>query len=211
LGFISKYSESNENDFSRVKIYLAYSSKIGSWKTKSTADFNWLYINSKPFERILGLQLTGSYNFYRRSALVLGFELNNIEASDAYNHLSGSRYIFKAKIRSNLSSIYGDLGFEFENNDRKDENYPNRNRIVLNIKHKISNKWSGKITTGYRVSDYQGISRKDNRSRFRLKVSRQVHEKWSLFGKHTYTKNDSSSVTSSYTNNITSFGIEGTF
>lgn len=210
-GYLAKYSEHNENDFSSVKVYTAYIDKIGAWKTKTTADASMLYLDSKPFERILGLSLAGSYKIKSQFALVLSFKLDSIEAYEKYEYLSGSRQKFKAKIRSKLSGMYGDLGFEFEKNDRNDTSYPNRNQIFTSLKKNLSTKWKGKVAISYRVSEYQEISRKDNRFRLKLKASRQVHAKWNLYGKYTYTKNDSSSKNSSYVNNLTSIGTEGTF
>jgi hypothetical protein len=210
-GYTLKYIDADKYDFATLHISPEIDRKFGAWQTALSGKLDLLYLGGTFFERIAGAGIRGSRPVTPKIKLVLRYHLNQITAENIYDYLSGIQHRFSIGVRSTLLETYSGLNYFLELNNRNDTTYPTRHGIYLTVNRDITARWDAELTGGYRFSEYQRIPRNDKRLRLGLKVNRKIPWKWKLYGKYTYTRNDSNDNQSEYVSNIFSFGVERFF
>ncbi|MGD8925259.1 MAG: outer membrane beta-barrel protein [Thioalkalispiraceae bacterium] len=203
------YNDVDVADFSQLMGGVDYRLQYGQWQLIPGLRYSQSTLNSSSYQHIIDLRLTGRQQLSRDRKVTLRYRYNDIQSQNAlYDYLEGTRQQFRADydLGFNLHDLR--LRYQLELNDRQNlptANYsPTRHTLQARMKYRLNTQWRLEGTAEYRNSRYgdaAGTSREDDRYRLRAGANYLYNREWDVRLRYTYTDNQSTLATESYTRN----------
>jgi len=228
-GYLQKYQDVTVYDLSMLQLKLDKSFIIGSWKNVAGVGVEQMTLGSNDYLRTAKLRLSGEKTLSATDALRLRYRYSDITSLDPlYDKLEGSRHEAEIRWRRKLSDRRFQASYEYEINDRKDytgattfSSYsPTRHTVELRGRVEPVPQWQLKGRLAYRNSTYADaniltsgarVTREDEQARAAVGVSRKLGKTLKLNVEYKYTDNSSNISAYTYTRNIYSVGLSGSF
>ena len=218
--FFQKYQQTTQFDLADLSAGLSYQSNFdGAWKADSGAHIDLSFLDGSAFTATTSLASSGKRSISENGDGKLSYELAHINAMDpTYSYLTGWRHRFEIRPYWRWSLGRLDLSYRFEWNDRKDRSdvlfssfSAVRQRLRLKGRFDISTNVGLTADLKYRHSRYRdpdeittGVfqTRKEDRYRVSLIVSRRFSNGKELSAEYDYTRNKSNVSRYTYTGNV---------
>lgn len=228
-GYLQKYQDVTIYDLSMLQLKLDKSFVIGSWKNVVGVGVEQMTLGSNDYLRTAKLRLSGEKKLSATDALRLRYRYSDIASLDTlYDKLEGSRHEAEIRWRRKLSNKRFQASYEYEVNDRKDytgattfSSYsPTRHTIELRTRLEPAPRWQLKGRFAYRNSTYADaniltggaqVKREDDQGMVAVGVARKLGKTLKVNLDYKYTDNSSNISAYTYTRNIYSVGLSGSF
>ncbi len=205
------YVSQNDYNYTEFNAGLFKSLPLGRWNTESGVRLSRSNYGGTGYLQIASLELRGMRRLGGASRLDLRLRFRRLDAIDPrFDYFSGSSYDLRVGGRWRTGSDSALRAYyQYQDNDRNDIRNgadfrsvsPQRHRLRLTWRGRLTRNWKMRLAGEYRLSDYKDenvysavprtIRRKDTRWRALAEVSRRLTSKTDLVFSYTYTNNDS--------------------
>lgn len=205
------YFSQSDYNYTEFNAGLYKSLPLGRWNTESGVRLSRSNYGGTGYLQIASLDLRGMRRLNRTTRLDLRLRFRSLDAIDPrFDYFSGSSYDLRigGRWRTGADSALRAY-YQYQDNDRNDIRNgadfrsvsPQRHRLRLTWRGRLTRNWKMHLAGEYRLSDYKDenvysavprtIRRKDTRWRALVEVSRRLSSKTDLVFSYTYTNNDS--------------------
>jgi tetratricopeptide (TPR) repeat protein len=228
--FADLYTSLSQYDYNEFNIGLYKTRPLAKWATESGLRLSRSNYGGRGYLQILGLELRAKRTLSPGTRLQMRLRVRDLQAVDnVYDYLSGSSYDLRVGARwrqgpNDTLRVY----YQYQDNDRNDRfidaaNFrsvsPQRHRVRVTWRHKLTPDWKLRLAAEYRISRYRTdnleagvpIRRKDDRLRGLFEASRKLNRQTDLVFSYHYTDNSSSISRYDYQRNVLMASVQYTF